>query len=112
MGHSQVGSLNMRMTPGVSFSDPHSPYANIYITAGEVGDFPGRLMSNGEDTEQSLADVISHELGHVDSAWYHDGWDSDGDAVRQENQTRQMEGEPLRIGHDQAGDVPLTGQPY
>jgi RHS repeat-associated protein len=111
-GKTPIGSLNMGMTPGDTLADPYSPYAITYITSGPVGDLPGRLMSNGEDTEQSLGDVISHELGHVDSAWYHGGADSDGDAVRQENQTRQMEGEPLRIGHQNAGDVQLNGQPY
>jgi hypothetical protein len=29
-----------------------------------------------------------------------------------ENQTRQLEGEPLRTGHDVQGDVQLNGMPY
>ena len=37
---------------------------------------------------------------------------SNGDAVRMENQTRQLNGEPLRTGHDAPKDVTLDGMPY
>ena len=73
---------------------------------------PGNLLSGGQATTQSLAEILSHELGNVDSDWYHGGQDADGDAVRMENQTRQLEGEPLRMGHDRPGDVQLSGVPY
>jgi RHS repeat-associated protein len=107
LGSTRVGSLDRNMTPGATHAS--SDYALTFLTSGPIGHLPGRLFESGEDSSQTLGDVISHELGHVDSAWYHGDSDSNGDAVRQENQTRQMEGEPLRLGHEQPNDVQLNG---
>jgi RHS repeat-associated protein len=106
----RVGSIDQGMSPAVTTSNSKS--AQIYVTSGPVGTMPGNYQSNGRDAVPSLADIISHEFGHVDSSWYHSGLDTNGDAVRMENQTRQSEGEPTRTGHDRPGDVQLGGTQY
>ncbi len=108
-GHT-VGSIDQHMTPAVTSSTANS--AQISLTSGPIGSMPGAFASNGEPMVPSLADVLTHELGHVDSEWYHGGQDTNGDAVRTENQARQAEGEPTRTGHDRPGDVQLNGTQY
>lgn len=106
----KVDSIDRGGSPAVTTSNSKS--AQIYVTSGAIGALPGNYMSNGRDAVPSLADVISHEFGHVDSSWYHGGVDTNGDAVRMENQTRQSEGGPTRTGHDTPGDVQLGGTQY
>jgi hypothetical protein len=77
--------------------------------AGKLVIFAGAGVSM-DSPPTTLGDVLSHELGAVDSVWYHGASIEDkGVAVRQENQTRQLNGEPMRIGHGRAGDVDLEG---
>ncbi len=106
----RVGSIDRGMSPAVTTSDLES--AQIYVTSDPIGTLPGNYQSNGRDAVPSLADVISHEFGHVDGSWYHGGLDTNGDAVRMENQTRQSEGEPTRTGHNTPRDVQLGGTQY
>jgi hypothetical protein len=73
-------------------------------------------MENNQAQPLTLGEVLVHELGHVDAVWFH-GADSNsisskGDAVRIENQVREIEGAPMRVGHDTAYDVPLENMPY
>ncbi len=65
-------------------------------------------MENGKPIEATLGEVLVHELGHVDSVWYHGGQDTNGDAVRIEDQVRQTEGVPMRTGHTDPYDVNLS----
>jgi hypothetical protein len=99
-----------RGTPGRTEGDAKS--ATIYVTSGYLGTFPGTLSSDGLSRDATLSDVLSHEIGHLDSSWFHGTVDTNGDSVRMENQSRQLNAEPLRTGHDTQGDVPLTGVPY
>jgi RHS repeat-associated protein len=110
VGNDRVGSIDQHMTPGLSV--PYQSGATIYLTSGPTGSLPGDLLSDGRAASQSLGEVLSHEIGEVDSAWYHGDVDSRGDGVRMENQTRQLRGDPLRVGHDIRGDVQLYGAPY
>jgi hypothetical protein len=93
----------------------------IQVTSGSVGSTPGELLENGKNTPADLSVVLIHELGHVDAGWYHGGpvlgqpgnlMNSNGDAVRIENQVRQIQGLPLRNGEITPYDVPLSGMPY
>jgi hypothetical protein len=108
--HSYLGSIDDHRTPAATIS--YGTGATIHLSSGPPGALPGELLSNGHAAPQSLGEILSHELGNVDSDWYHGGQDINGDAVRMENQTRQLEGEPLRTGHDRPGDVQLNGVPY
>ena len=97
-------------TPARTTVSPNS--ATIHLTSGGLGETNGNLSSDGHSLGNSLADVLTHELGHVDSTWYHGGMDTNGDSVRTENTTRQFEGGATRTGHDDAGDVRLGGTTY
>jgi RHS repeat-associated protein len=110
IGRSYLGSIDDHRTPAATIS--YGTGATIHLSSGPPGALPGDLLSDGQAAAQSFGEILSHELGHVDSDWYHGGQDSSGDAVRMENQTRQLEGEPLRTGHDVQGDVQLNGMPY
>ncbi len=113
-----IGSIQQGRTPAVTGALPTA--ANVSITSGALGSVPGNLLSNHQNTPATLPEVLIHELGHVDAAWYHGGFglgagvqtSTNGDAVRIENQVRKLEGTPLRLGHDVPFDVPLTGVPY
>jgi RHS repeat-associated protein len=109
IGNHQVGPAP-GMTPAVTHATANG--AEIYLTSGPIGHLQNDVMAQGSNLNYTLSDVVGHELAHVDAKWYHGGADSNGDAVRTEDQIRQMEGEPQRLGHDSAGDVPLSGQPY
>jgi RHS repeat-associated protein len=93
-------------------------WANVRISSGQFGYQQGELQSDGRDHSFTLADIISHELGHVDAVWYHGATNdpgdpiSRGDAVRIENEQRKLNGEPLRTGHGTPGDVQLDGVPF
>jgi RHS repeat-associated protein len=116
--HGNLGSLSDGKTPAMSWAT--NSYAEITISSGEMGKFQPDLASDGRAYEPTLGDALSHELGHIDAVWYHGAESpsgvgdpiSNGDAVRIENQTRQLNGEPLRTGHNKRGDVDLTGVPF
>lgn len=109
--NTSIGSADNRMSPAGTFAIPGT--AHIYVTSGDLGHMPGNLMEDGKSSAATLSEVLIHELGHVDSTWYHGGKDSDGDAVRIENQVREIEGAPLRNGHTTPWDVNLSGlMPY
>jgi RHS repeat-associated protein len=105
--NTSIGSADNHMSPAGTFAIPG--IAHIYVTSDDLGHVPGTLIEGGKPTEANLSEVLIHELGHVDSVWYHGGEDSDGDAVRIENQVRQAEGAPMRIGHTTPNDVNLSG---
>jgi RHS repeat-associated protein len=103
-----VGPLNLerRETPGVTTAN--FMQANVNLTRGnDLGSMPGDLMEDGKPCQISLPQVIMHEFGHVDSMWYHNMWDLNGVAVRTENQVRQIQQVPSRVGHTKRGDVRL-----
>jgi hypothetical protein len=116
--HGDLGSLSNGKSPAFSWAT--NSWAQITITSGEMGKFQPDLATDGRAFEPTLGDVLSHELGHIDAVWYHGAESpsaagdpiSNGDAVRIENQTRQLNGEPLRTGHNQRGDVQLTEVPF
>jgi hypothetical protein len=99
-----VGSMDQGMSPAVTPSARNGNWAIVNVTSGSFGQLPGELSSDGRPLATTLADILSHELGHVDSSWYHGGVDSNGDAVRMENTTRQIEGGPIRLGHNTPRD--------
>jgi RHS repeat-associated protein len=96
--------------------------SNTQITSGPLGNMPANISSTGQQSPMNLSEVLIHELGHVDAGWYHgglvlDGIDfikhTNGDAVRIEDQVREIMGDPvMRTGHDKPGDVPLEGETY
>ncbi len=114
--HSMTGSLKQGMSP--ARTPDGADWAVIHVTSGEIGTQRAELQSNGQPFSPTLADVLSHEFGHVDADWYHGGQGvagdpvGNGDAVRMENETRQLNAEPLRTGHDVPGDVQLSGAPF
>jgi hypothetical protein len=110
-GHT-VGSMDASQTPAVTTSARNGNWATINVTSGPFGELNGDMSSNGRSLATSLADILSHELGHVDSSWYHGGIDTNGDSVRMENTTRQIEGGPTRLGHNTPGDVRLGATTY
>jgi len=101
--NTRVGSIDEHMTPGDTIAPP--TWATIYLTTGPYGALPGDLLSNGQADKQTLGEILSHELGEVDAAWYHGGSGTRGvsedDAVWTENETRRLNGRPLRLGHDE-----------
>jgi RHS repeat-associated protein len=105
-----VGSMDKGQTPGATVAN--FMQANVSIVRGDIGSMPGSLMEDGKDREANLSQVIVHEFGHVDATWYHGSWDTNGDAVRIENQVRQIQGVPIRIGHDKPRDVRLGPSQY
>lgn len=105
-----VGSMDKGQTPGATVAS--FMQANVNITRGDIGNMPGALMEDGEDRNANLSQIIVHEFGHVDASWYHGSWDTNGDAVRIENQVRQIQGIPKRIGHDKPRDVRLGPSQY
>jgi RHS repeat-associated protein len=98
------------MSPAVTFAGSNA--ATVFITRGTLGTFPGTLAADGKSETISIDEVLTHELGHVDSKWFHDGTDTNGDAVRIENQVRQEDELPMRIGHSEPYDVPLSDMPF
>jgi hypothetical protein len=113
---SLTGSIDANKSPGVELDGPN--WGVIHLTAGDIGTAPSNVQSNGLPYSPSLSDVLSHEIGQLDADWYHGGQGpgdpvADGDAVRMEDQTRMLNGEPLRTGHNKEGDIgPLGGQPF
>ena len=105
----QVGAAP-GMSPAVTFAGSNA--ATVFVTRGTLGTFPGTLAADGQSETISLDEVLTHELGHVDSKWFHNGTDTNGDAVRIENQVRQEDGLPMRIGHSEPYDVPLSDMPF
>lgn len=102
-----IGSADKGMTPAGTLAIPDT--AHVYVTRGNLGSLPAALSETGQRTPATLPEVLIHELGHVDAAWYYGGRDTNGDAVRVENLVRQMEGAPLRVGHNTPYDVLLRG---
>ncbi len=105
IGGKIVGSMDKGYTPGIT--NANFRQANVSVTRGDYGMFPGYLMEDGKARETNLSQIIIHEFGHVDSTWYHGSIDTNGVAVRTENQVRQIQGVPKRIGHDRPKDVRL-----
>jgi len=103
-----------------AYTNVDNKSAVIKITSGDLGKQQPELQSNDRPYALTLADVFSHEIGHIDAVWYHGAESpgvardpiSNGDSVRMENQTRQLNAEPLRLGHQKRGDVELSGVPF
>jgi RHS repeat-associated protein len=81
--------------------------ATVKLNSGTLKPLPGNLLSSGKDETPTLGDVFSHEMGNVYSHWFAGGTDVDGYAVRMENETRELNGESIRLGHERPGDVNL-----
>jgi hypothetical protein len=82
--------------------------ATVSLRPGSLKPLPSDLLSSGQSETPTLGDVFSHEMGGVYSRWFGGGADSDGYSVRLENETRKLNGEPTRLGHQEPGDVDLT----
>ena len=105
IGKFTVGSVDAGQSPAVTTFSKDGKSATVNVTSGPFGEMNGNLTGNGRSTWNSLADILSHEFGHIDSSWYHGGVDTNGNSVRMENTTRQFEGGPMRVGHDKPYDV-------
>jgi len=108
----QMGALPMGAPSTSSGFNFQTQTVTITLSDGPAGTLPGSLSSDGQPLHSTPADLLSHELGHADSTLFHGAEDSNGDAVRTENGTRKMEGEPTREGHKQPGDVQVNGTPF
>jgi hypothetical protein len=106
----KLGSSDNKMSPSISFAAANG--AQIFITRGGLGHFPPVLTEDGSLHVNLLDELVSHELGHVDSARFHNRTDTDGDAVRMENAVRAQDGMPMRNGHSELNDVPLAHMPF
>jgi hypothetical protein len=109
-GTSIAGALVAPGTPAATTAGSNASYT--YVTKGSLGVFPGNLAADDTPERNRLDIVLAHEMGHVDSVWFHNGTDTNGDAVRIENQVRMMQGLPIRIGHTFPYDVPLWNMPF
>jgi hypothetical protein len=70
VGPHTIGSLSDGRSPAAT--DNLTFYsATIHVTSGKIGTQRPEFQTNGKAFSPSLADVISHELGHIDSTWYH-----------------------------------------
>jgi RHS repeat-associated protein len=105
-----LGSASDQRTPGASYAAPLA--AQVFLARGDLGTFPAVLTEGNESEGVTLDTVLMHELGHVDSVWFHNGTDSNGDAVRIEDQVRAQDGLSMRIGHSEPYDVPLSDMPF
>jgi hypothetical protein len=76
----------------------------LYMINGDAGKLPGQLSSTDREAPISPGDIFSHEIGHIAARWF--GGDSNTSSVQMENQTRRLNGEPTRTGHDEQNDVP------
>ena len=74
----------------------------LYLTSGDAGKLPGDFNSSNHDAPITPGDVFSHEIGHIFARWF--GGDSNSSSVQMENQTRHLNGEPTRNGHDAPHD--------
>jgi RHS repeat-associated protein len=90
---SPVGSDNAK-------TDARTTGAAVNLNSGTLRALPPTLLSSGKSEVPNLGDVVSHELGHVYSRWFGGGADTNGYAVRMENETRRLNGESIRLGHD------------
>jgi len=99
-----VGPNTRGLTTGKS--RPVNPIGRndlVYMTSGNPGVLPSDVSSTNRDAPLTPGDVLSHELGHTFARWF--GGDSNTSSVQMENQTRRLNGEPTRTGHDEARDV-------
>jgi RHS repeat-associated protein len=109
-GTSIAGALIGPGSPAATTAGSNASYS--YVTRGNLGTFRKNLTADGRVEPITLDIVLAHEMGHVDSVWFHNGTDTNGDAVRIENQVRMMQGLPIRIGHTTPFDVPLWNMPF
>jgi RHS repeat-associated protein len=100
-----IGPTTSGMTPGGSrpINQPGGDEV-LYMTSGDPGKLDPSLSSTRQFAPITPGDVFSHEIGHVFARWF--GGDSNTSSVQMENQTRRLNGEPIRKGHDERGDVP------
>jgi hypothetical protein len=100
-----IGPTTSGLTPGASgFTTRPGGDQVLYLTSGKPGTLPADLSSTNREGPLTSGDVFSHEMGHVFARWY--GGDSNTSSVQMENDTRRLNGEPTRTGHDEAHDVP------
>lgn len=100
-----IGPTTSGLTPGTS--RPVNQIGGnevVYLTSGKPGSLDASLSSTGREAPLTLGDVFSHEIGHVFARWF--GGDSNSSSVQMENDTRRVNGEPTRTGHDERNDVP------
>lgn len=100
-----IGSTTSGLTPGTS--RPVNQVGGnevVYLTSGAPGNLNSALSSINRDAPLTLGDVFSHEMGHVFARWF--GGDSNTSSVQMENDTRRLNHEPTRTGHDEGHDVP------
>ena len=99
-----IGSTTSGLTPATSRPVNHiGGNEVIYLTSGDPGKLPSALSSTNQEAPLTLGDALSHELGHTFARWF--GGDANTSSVQMENQTRRLNGEPTRTGHDEAYDV-------
>jgi RHS repeat-associated protein len=94
-----IGSTDNGMSPGGS--RPISQASGnevVYLTSGDPGKLDPSVSSTHQPAPITLGDVFSHEMGHVFARWF--GGDSNSSSVQMENDTRRLNGEPTRTGHD------------
>jgi hypothetical protein len=76
----------------------------LYMTSGDPGKLPADFSSSNRDAPLTPGDIFSHEIGHILARWF--GGDSNRSSVQMENDTRRLNGEPTRNGHDAPHDLP------
>ncbi len=91
-------------SPAATTYGQNNSSATIYVTSGEFGNMPQGMLTKGT-AEPTLADILSHEMGHIDSHWFHGGQNSLFDSVQTENEERKINHEPSRTYHSVKGDV-------
>jgi RHS repeat-associated protein len=104
----KVGPTDAGLSPAATTFSKDGRTATVSITSGGFGELNGSYTSDGHSTWNTLGDILSHEFGHIDSSWYNGGNDTNGNSIRMENGTRQMEGGSIRMFHSKPGDVGAT----
>jgi RHS repeat-associated protein len=100
-----IGSASSGVSPGGSRPINQQGDEVLYLTSGDPGKLRADLSSTGREAPITPGDVFSHETGHIFARWF--GGDSNTSSVQMENNTRRLNGEPLRTGHGERNDVPL-----
>ncbi len=91
-------------SPAATTYGQNNSSATIYVTSGEVGNMPQGMLTKGT-AEPTLADILFHEMGHIDSHWFNGGVNNLMDSVQTENEERKINNEPLRRYHSVKGDA-------
>lgn len=92
-------------SPAATNYGPNNSSATIYVTSGDFGESPASMLSNHKAAEPTLADILFHEMGHVDSHWFFGGQNNLRDSVQTENEERKLNNEPSRLFHSVPGDT-------